>query len=518
MASLVPGVLLKLLKYMDSDVKVCGEHRSILLQVISIVPAITGSELWPDRGFFIKVSDSSHSTYVSLSKDDNELILTNKLRLGQFVYVDKVESGTPVPVLVGLRPLPGRNPCIGNPKDLMQMMVSSDVSEKVISSQMDLKNDISCERKEESRRQRVVIKEEKSVVASRYLQGVLGFSGKCGHSLGGKVNGNESTREKPKKDGSFIGKLEPKRQVQPATSSSKDEVKGNQTVSGIHMKEAPPSVKNLSPKTALPVKKLFCPNSQPSSRGSIKRRVVDPSPFDFLPDTLIKPAKGLIRRRNLAFLVAAEAQNEAAAASALIKGLSIFSDLRRPAAADEKHHISLINKFFTLEQLINTPTAQPALPHPAALNEKTSPPEISNTRTASKLPEEPRENERLEWAGIDGSKEIQDLKDILLKESRSWFLSFMEFALDNGFDSDSHQKKNAKDRAGRITKKSAVNIAETLSQLKRADGWLDRILSEDGIEGDEMAPTIGRLKRKVYSRLLGEVEMAASALESRSEF
>ncbi|KAK8971039.1 hypothetical protein KSP40_PGU013268 [Platanthera guangdongensis] len=196
----------------------------------------------------------------------------------------------------------------------------------------------------------------------------------------------------------------------------------------------------------------------------------------------------------------------------------IFSDLRRPAAADEKHHISLINKFFTLEQLINTPTSQPALPRPAALNEKTSPPETSNTQTASKLPKESRENEKLEWAGIDGSKEIQDLKDILLKESRSWFLSFLELALDNGFDSDSHQKKNSKDRAGRITKKSAEKIAETLSQLKRADGWLNRILSEDGIEEDEMAPTIGRLKRKVYSRLLGEVEMAASALESRSEF
>ncbi|KAK8954746.1 hypothetical protein KSP39_PZI002275 [Platanthera zijinensis] len=433
MASLVPGVLLKLLKYMDSDVKVCGEHMSILLQVISIVLAITGSELWPDCGFFIKVSDSSHSTYVSLSKDDNELIHTNKLRLGQFVYVDKVESGTPVPVLVGLRPLPGRNPCIGNPKDLMEMMVSSDVSEKVISSQMDLKNNVSCERKEEGRRQRVVIKKEKSVVASRYLQGVLGFSGKWFHSLGGKVNGNESTREKPKKDG-------------------KDEMKGNQTVSGIHMKEAPP-VKNLSPKTALPVKKLFYPNSQPSSRGSIKRRVVDPSPFDFLPDTLIKPVKGMIRRRNLAFLVTTEAQNEAAAASVLIRGLSvmitlsfssIFSDLLR-SSADEKHHISLINNFFTLEQLINTPTTKPALSHPAASNEKTSPPETSNTRTASKLPKEPRENERLEWAGIDGFKEIQDLKDILLKESRSWFLFFLELALDNGFNSGPVWKKNAKD-------------------------------------------------------------------------
>lgn len=121
MASLTPGILLKVLKNINSDVKVCGEYRSILLQVISKVPAITGSELWPDHGFFIKVSDSSHSTYVSLSKEDNELILSNKLQLGQFIYVEKVQSSIPVPVLVGVRPVPGRNPCIGNPKDLMQM-------------------------------------------------------------------------------------------------------------------------------------------------------------------------------------------------------------------------------------------------------------------------------------------------------------------------------------------------------------------------------------------------------------
>ena len=89
MASLIPGVLLKLLQSMDSDVKVNGEYRSVLLQVISIVPAITGSELWPNQGFFLKVSDSSHSTYVSLSKEDNELILNNKLQLGQFFYVDR---------------------------------------------------------------------------------------------------------------------------------------------------------------------------------------------------------------------------------------------------------------------------------------------------------------------------------------------------------------------------------------------------------------------------------------------
>lgn len=109
MASLTPGVLLKLLQGINSNVRVRGEYRSVLLQVISIVPALTGpDDLWPNQGFFVKVSDSSHSTYVSLSREDTELILGNELQLGQFFYVDRVQPGNPVPVLVGVRPIPGR--------------------------------------------------------------------------------------------------------------------------------------------------------------------------------------------------------------------------------------------------------------------------------------------------------------------------------------------------------------------------------------------------------------------------
>lgn len=133
MASLTPGVLLKLLKTKNSDIKVLGEHRSVLLQVISIVPALSGSELWPNQGFFIKVSDSSHATYASLSKEDSELILNNKLQLGQFFYVDKMEdyAKTQVPILVGVRPIPGRHPFVGNPKDLMQMLDPSQVNSTI---------------------------------------------------------------------------------------------------------------------------------------------------------------------------------------------------------------------------------------------------------------------------------------------------------------------------------------------------------------------------------------------------
>lgn len=175
MASLTPGVLIKLLQSINSNVKVRGEYRSVLLQLISIVPALSGPELWPNHGFFIKVSDSSHSTYVCLSKDDNELILNNTLQLGQFFYVDRMEAGTPVPILVGVRPVLGRHPFVGNPKDLMQMLEPSEGPIQIdregintISKSSEFQED-----KEDSPRKKIVIKEEKVGVASRYLQGVL---------------------------------------------------------------------------------------------------------------------------------------------------------------------------------------------------------------------------------------------------------------------------------------------------------------------------------------------------------
>ncbi|KAJ8755500.1 hypothetical protein K2173_019298 [Erythroxylum novogranatense] len=119
MATLVPGVLLKLLQHMNTDVKVAGEHRSSLLQVVSIVPALAGSELFPNQGFYLKVSDSSHATYVSLPDDHDDLILSDKIQLGQFIHVERLESASPVPILRGVRPVPGRHPCVGSPEDIV---------------------------------------------------------------------------------------------------------------------------------------------------------------------------------------------------------------------------------------------------------------------------------------------------------------------------------------------------------------------------------------------------------------
>ncbi|CAH8338723.1 unnamed protein product [Eruca vesicaria subsp. sativa] len=116
MASLTPGILLKLLQCMNSNTRPTGDHRSAILQVTGIVPALAGSDLWPNQGFYVQISDSLNSTYVSLSPD---LILTNRLQLGQFIYLQRLEFSTPVPRAAGIRPVAGRHAFVGTPEPLI---------------------------------------------------------------------------------------------------------------------------------------------------------------------------------------------------------------------------------------------------------------------------------------------------------------------------------------------------------------------------------------------------------------
>ncbi|GFY89515.1 GPI-anchored adhesin-like protein, putative [Actinidia rufa] len=110
MASLKPGVLTKLLEDMNVDEKGSENvQKPMLLQIRSIIPVLEEGDLWPNRGFYLKVSDLSHAMYVSLPHEQDELILSNRLQLGQFIYVQKLEASYPVPVLRGVMPVPGRH-------------------------------------------------------------------------------------------------------------------------------------------------------------------------------------------------------------------------------------------------------------------------------------------------------------------------------------------------------------------------------------------------------------------------
>ncbi|KAJ4819322.1 dicer-like protein (DUF936) [Rhynchospora pubera] len=125
MAMLVQGSLLKLLQQMNDRGPTGEPHRSKLLQVVGIVPALAGGDLYSSQGFYLKLSDSSHATYVFLNEEDNDLISSDKIQLGQFIYIERLEPASPVPVARGLRPVPGRHPCIGTPEDLTTTTVTS---------------------------------------------------------------------------------------------------------------------------------------------------------------------------------------------------------------------------------------------------------------------------------------------------------------------------------------------------------------------------------------------------------
>ncbi|KAH0732125.1 hypothetical protein KY289_003313 [Solanum tuberosum] len=119
MASLKSGVLIKLLEEMKMVENMIVEDRKpTLLQIRSIIPVLEEGNLLPNRGFYLKISDVSHAIYVTLPQDQNELILGNKLKLGQFIYVQKLEDAEPFPLLKDFTPLPGRRPCDGTPEEI----------------------------------------------------------------------------------------------------------------------------------------------------------------------------------------------------------------------------------------------------------------------------------------------------------------------------------------------------------------------------------------------------------------
>ncbi|XP_062025463.1 uncharacterized protein LOC133741745 [Rosa rugosa] len=529
MASLTPGVLLKLLQSMNSNIKVRGEYRSVLLQVISIVPALSGSELWPNQGFFVKVSDSSHSTYVSLSKEDSELILNNKLQLGQFFYVDRVEAGTPVPILEGVRPVPGRHPFVGNPKDLMQMVEPSEgpVQADDHAGSNSLKSRESSNAKEETSRQKIVIKEEKAAVASRYMQGFSTLNSKANSqdsSGGGKHNDNESGGKKQ------VGMIKGKQQE--LNGQARSITPSHSRAGALSLK--PEAAVSNTKETAVPSKRtsakrasIIQENINLNCLSVRKEKSLPPEValWGSLPANLLKPGKGMLRRRNIASLVAAEAQKEASRAATLVKCLSTFADLCSSASPDNPH-LSL-TKFFRLHQLIDQPNiAAPLKDKLTPLTTKQLPPDIEklSKRTGTihgqsalkspKLPIVLSEAEKLEWAKGDSAKGIAELRELLLDETRSWFLKFLEAALDAGGFHLNTQEKKGKDSAARRSEPDN-HIAVTLSQLKSSNEWLDKLKTSLSSESSELVETVDRLKQKVYACLLVHVESAASALENR---
>lgn len=206
----------------------------------------------------------------------------------------------------------------------------------------------------------------------------------------------------------------------------------------------------------------------------------------------------------------------------------MFADLSSSASPKTPH--TSLRSFFTLQSLLDQAQVTAAAPpkddkslqllsskpirtEPEKLSKRTS--LLASSRATTKSSSKTlTQAEKLEWVTGNGgtTEEMKAMRDIMSQETRSWFMRFLEEAIDTGFHA-SVQVKKGKTKGAR-GEEPDNHIAETLSQLKQANEWLDKVKSDDHHSSDDdcLLENIERLKKKIYSCLLLYVDSAASAI------
>ncbi|XP_076890390.1 uncharacterized protein LOC143541449 [Bidens hawaiensis] len=173
----------------------------------------------------------------------------------------------------------------------------------------------------------------------------------------------------------------------------------------------------------------------------------------------------------------------------------------------------------TKDQVLQRSSSSPASENAGKSDKKTTLARSKSTKKSQKTALELSVGEKLEWANVDGLKQGQELREVLLIETQSWFLEFLERALDVGFQMGNLETVKGKGKNhNNVGSKTEPNsqIAVTLSQLKLANEWLDNLRNKMVLEKKgAQAETIDRLKQKIYSCLLVHVDSAALALENK---
>ncbi|XP_009620869.1 uncharacterized protein [Nicotiana tomentosiformis] len=339
MASLTPGILLKLLQHLDDkQTKVAGEHRAALLQVISIVPSLD-DDPWKSRGFYLRVSDSQHSAYVSVSEEDVELILSDKIQLGQFIHVNRLDSGSPVPVLRGVKPVPKRRPCVGDPKDL----ISSDfLTARSRPDPKRGKKNAEVKRVEaKTKVNRVVVSEDRDIKARRQSIGNGKVEGLEMRRLSldsvrkgwdrspGEKNGGGATPRSKSKSG-FSGSDSLPYVKKPSFDKVSTPRHSTASISPLTNKNIIVSPRSITKPTRKDLELLqdeTLPYNLTKVALSFKNWSDSRISWSSLPSTVRDLGKEVTSYRNVACLSAMHALEEAAAAEGVIQCMSMFAEL-----------------------------------------------------------------------------------------------------------------------------------------------------------------------------------------------
>ncbi|KAK4766402.1 hypothetical protein SAY87_008044 [Trapa incisa] len=377
MACLNSGVLVKLLEDMNVEDTASDDRKPSLLQIRSIVPVLSGGDLWPNQGFYLKVSDASHAMYVSLPHDQDDSVLCNKLHLGQFVYADRLESSYPVPLLIGVRPFPGRNSCTGSKKDLVSMDDLVEISgvsdpetviketdekprEKVLSTcgSRNMAQKLSATRDPSPDYSRRIDRDSdtESTVST------------C--STGSRIskrriwNGADNARPDDIVEASAIRRRSKPIRCNPSASGSSGHLK--------HLKhdslfDTPISKTMKKGKSLLMAKATKSPKKSNISATQRKTssevsgeyaailsslnsrpRTEDTILWASLPSSLLMLGKEVLKQRDAALLASVEALQEASAAERLLRCLSVYSELQAGSSEDQETK-ALVDQFFNLQ-------------------------------------------------------------------------------------------------------------------------------------------------------------------------
>ncbi|CAA6653553.1 unnamed protein product [Spirodela intermedia] len=482
--SLSPGVLVKLLQEKESSDDESAPWRSNSDESHTDRPAALLQPL-PRPGFYLKVSDSSHAIYAALPQEQDDLILSNELQLGQFIHVRSLERASPVPVLRGVRPLPGRHPCLGNPSDLVSASTNAESAASRPAAVLSLGG---------SPPSLGARKKPRSVIASKRRKD-WGRNG---------MKENKPSRSMPTSPEKGLSR----RYTIDATSSEILRELAKVSVTCVHEESDDSDSSRSSASFSVSRPRTLRRSWDPSTRIKDHRRAPPPIPRNqisaakaleetyfligegsvlpaSLPSNLMKLGKEVLRHRDQTILTAVEALQEATASERLIRCLKT-RDLMDQGGND----------------IGQRPAASAAKSH-------------ADSETAARIWSAfARSKQRLNcdlWLKGAGSLAAADLAGSLQAECNRWFLNYIDKFLD-----------------GILSETTAITsenqIASLLLQIKKVDEWLETMACREPFplrESSRETPTESekseacqRVRKKIYSILLKHVDRAASALES----
>ncbi|OWM79167.1 uncharacterized protein LOC116197270 [Punica granatum] len=387
MASLNSGVLVKLLEDMNAEEAALDDRKPALLQIRSIIPVLAEGDLWPNQGFYLKVSDASHAMYVSLPHDQDEFVLCNKLHLGQFIYADRLETSYPVPLLVGVRPYLGRNSCTGARKGLISIDNLVEIGD---ASNQELVKEVIKDAEEKPRMKVRSTSTSGAVPGIRTVRNMAQKSSRerdlSDSDCSRKVD-RDSDTESTISTCSSVSRISKRRSWNDADNSRLDEIleipsirrrlkpirhSPSSSSSVVHLRhdstvELPiskalrKSKSVLSPKASRNLKsnKVSATSKKTTSEVSLdqtaifsslnnRTRTEDTIVWASLPSSLLMLGKEVLKRRDAALLASMEALQEAAAAERLLKCLSAYSELQA-ANSEDRETEALVDQFFNLQ-------------------------------------------------------------------------------------------------------------------------------------------------------------------------